>query len=77
MGFFPVESSPSRRGYGSSQIKPTVGRRCDPLWVVSTTYRRFFQRPTVGRFFAPQEGMKKPLRKYQDLRRGFLCLFVL
>ena len=30
--------------------EPTVGRRCDLPWVVSTTYSRFFRRPTVDRF---------------------------
>ena len=35
---------------GAPQKGPTVGRLDDPLWVGRTTYRRFFRRPTVGRF---------------------------
>ena len=35
------------------KIGPTVGRPCDPQWVVITTYCRFFRRPTVGRFLPP------------------------
>ena len=35
---------------GAPQKGPTVGRLDDPLWVGRTTYSRFFQRPTVGRF---------------------------
>ena len=35
--------------FGGGKKNPTVGRRSDPQWVVSTTYSRFFRRPTVGR----------------------------
>ena len=35
------------------KMGPTVGRPCDPQWVVITTYCRFFRRPTVGRFLPP------------------------
>ena len=35
------------------KMGPTVGRPCDPQWVVITTYCRFFRRPTVGRFLLP------------------------
>ena len=34
----------------------TVGRRCDLLWVVETTYSRFFGRPTVDRFLGVRKG---------------------
>ena len=41
-----------RRARGGGKKDPTVGRRCDLLWVVIKTYCRFFRRPTVGRFLA-------------------------
>ena len=34
----------------------TVGRRSDLPWVVSTTYSRFFGRPTVDRFLGVRKG---------------------
>ena len=40
-----------RGGLGRVQKRPTVGRRCDLLWVASETYSRFFRRPTVDRFW--------------------------
>ena len=45
-----------KEGKGREQKRPTVGRRCDLLWVVETTYSRFFGRPTVGRFWGVQKG---------------------
>ena len=49
----PDEGQPrlKSRASGRGQKGPTVGRRCDLPWVVMTTYRRFFRRPTVGRFW--------------------------
>ena len=41
---------------GGAEKGSTVGRRSDLLWVVSTTYSRFFWRPTVGRFWGVQKG---------------------
>ena len=38
------------QSYREGLDKPTVGRRCDLLWVVMTTYSRFFRRPTVHPF---------------------------
>ena len=47
-----------RRSEGVKK-RPTVGRRCDLLWVASETYCRFFRRPTVGRFLGVQVEVKK------------------
>ena len=45
-----VKAPPRSR---TPKMGPTVGHLCDPLWVVITTYCRFFRRPTVGRFLPP------------------------
>ena len=44
---------------GTSQKRPTVGRLCDLPWVASTTYSRFFRRPTVGRFLPLGKALQK------------------
>ena len=43
-------SGGKEEGKGWVQKRPTVGRRCDLLWVAIKTYCSFFRRPTVGRF---------------------------
>ena len=53
-----------RRGFFSPPCRGgkkgcTVGRSTDLPWVVSTTYRRFFRRPTVGRFWGAPETPRK------------------
>ena len=45
------------------QKDSTVGRLTDPREVVETTYRRFFRRPTAGRFLRPQ---KSPYEGLED-----------
>ena len=53
---FPFFSSPFRAMLGGVKKGSTVGRRSDLPWVVSTTYSRFFRRPTVGCFLGVQKG---------------------
>ena len=64
--FFP---SPFRAMLGGVKKGSTVGRRSDLLWVVSTTYSRFFRRPTVGRFWGVQKGEVSLSRKVGVWRR--------
>ena len=56
-----------RRGAGGcskgGKNKPTVGRPCDLPWVVSTTYSRFFRRPTMGRFLGVSKDDSQALEK--------------
>ena len=44
----PAPSLPSEPPTDTPSSEPMVDRRGDPQWVVSSTYRRFSKRPTVG-----------------------------
>ncbi|WP_298575435.1 hypothetical protein, partial [uncultured Porphyromonas sp.] len=46
----------SRAHFGRVKKRPTVGRRKNLLWVVSTTYGASVRRPTVGRFYEVSGG---------------------
>ena len=45
---------PNKTTYGRSLGKPTVGRLTDPLWVASTTYRRFLLPLMLMLFCSPR-----------------------
>ena len=77
-GSFVPDLPPLQRlinsGISSTQKRPTVDRRKNLLWVVSTTYRRSHRRPTVGFILPPPGGTFSALgvdESFYIIREGY------